>query len=116
MIKSKRRVTSTGSEQVPYNGPSAAAMTANVFKATGRVIYRAATIKSIFVEPEVETWRLSICERCHLWQPDARMGMGKCTHKSCGCTKIKHKLVTESCPLGKWSRVDNRGILNGRDR
>lgn len=46
--------------------------------------------------------RASICDTCEFWIPNARMGMGKCNHKGCGCTKFKRWLATEQCPEKKW--------------
>ena len=44
--------------------------------------------------------RKSICNTCNFWYPAARMGLGKCL--KCGCTSLKLKFDTESCPTGKW--------------
>lgn len=51
--------------------------------------------------------RAAICATCEYWHNDARLGLGKCMHHKCGCTRLKWRLATESCPLGKWRRVDN---------
>ena len=45
--------------------------------------------------------RKAICQTCQNWDLKAFAGSGKC--KICGCsTKLKLKLKTEKCPLGKW--------------
>lgn len=44
----------------------------------------------------------AICAACEKWQPGARLGLGKCTSKKCGCTKLKWWLKTSKCPEGKW--------------
>ena len=41
-----------------------------------------------------------ICDTCQYWKASARLGMGKCL--KCGCTSLKLKFDTESCPTGKW--------------
>ena len=45
--------------------------------------------------------RQTVCQSCQNWDSNAFAGSGKC--KICGCsTKLKLKLKTEKCPLGKW--------------
>jgi hypothetical protein len=44
--------------------------------------------------------RMETCRACPQWKEDARLGLGRC--EACGCSKMKHWLATESCPLGKW--------------
>jgi hypothetical protein len=46
------------------------------------------------------THRLETCRSCPAWSEDARRGLGKCA--MCYCTKAKHFLATETCPLKKW--------------
>lgn len=46
--------------------------------------------------------RLGLCRQCVHWREDARAGLGKCAHPSCGCTKAKVFLKTEKCPIGRW--------------
>lgn len=81
-------------------GPGPVKMLKNVGAAAGRA----------FVAPkrlapqEVVDFRMGICMACEYWKNDARFGLGKCAHQSCGCTRLKQKLVTESCPVGKWPR------------
>lgn len=46
--------------------------------------------------------RIAVCRACEYWQEDARAGLGKCEHPGCGCTRFKHWMATEKCPLSKW--------------
>ncbi|MFZ4696249.1 MAG: hypothetical protein ACOYMV_14110 [Verrucomicrobiia bacterium] len=57
------------------------------------------------VSREVYAARTTLCESCEFWDGAARMGLGKCTHRNCGCTKMKRWLSTEKCPLDKWPSV-----------
>jgi len=59
------------------------------------------------VTKEIYKQRLKICKNCQYWLPNARLGMGKCNHSKCGCTKIKLKLATESCPIKLWERINS---------
>lgn len=47
--------------------------------------------------------RLKICGECEHWDGKARFGLGKCAHVKCGCTKLKHWMASEKCPIGKWA-------------
>jgi hypothetical protein len=47
--------------------------------------------------------RLAVCSSCEFWDAQARLGLGKCKHKKCGCTRFKLWLATEQCPIGKWA-------------
>jgi hypothetical protein len=44
--------------------------------------------------------RLNICRSCNFWNEKANYSLGRC--EKCKCTKMKLKLATESCPIGKW--------------
>ena len=46
--------------------------------------------------------RLEICRGCSFWDEKARLGMGKCNHEDCGCSKGKLWLKSEKCPIEKW--------------
>ncbi len=46
--------------------------------------------------------RKSNCESCEFWKHNGNMGLGKCNHAECGCTKVKWWLESEKCPVGKW--------------
>jgi hypothetical protein len=54
-----------------------------------------------------EQWsaRMAVCDACPHWVPTARAGLGLCGAPGCGCTRFKHWLATEKCPLGKWPGV-----------
>lgn len=54
------------------------------------------------VSEEVYRERSAICDACEYWEPEARLGLGKCMAPGCGCTKLKRWLSTEHCPMGKW--------------
>jgi hypothetical protein len=54
------------------------------------------------VPKEVYEERTGICERCHFYDKSARLGLGKCNHKGCGCTKLKRYFAFEKCPVGSW--------------
>jgi hypothetical protein len=55
------------------------------------------------VHREVFEARSEVCSACAFWDGSARLGLGKCTHRKCGCTRMKRWLATEGCPLGKWA-------------
>ena len=44
--------------------------------------------------------RKALCSQCKYWSAKAFVGLGKCN--VCGCSGIKLKLSTSSCPIGKW--------------
>ena len=54
-----------------------------------------------------EQWaaRMAVCDTCQHWDSAARLGLGRCGAPGCGCTRFKHWLATEKCPLGKWDGV-----------
>ena len=79
--------------------PTAAELAANFSSALAR--WSAAGFP--VVSREIYDDRAAICAPCEFWDGAARLGLGKCTHKKCGCTKMKRWLATEKCPLGKWS-------------
>ncbi len=54
---------------------------------------------------EQKAKRAEICGACEKWDGDARLGLGKCKAKGCGCTALKIAIATEECPLGKWGSV-----------
>lgn len=49
--------------------------------------------------------RKAACRACPFWDSKARMGLGKCKHVKCGCTKLKWWLETEDCPDGRWPKI-----------
>lgn len=52
--------------------------------------------------------RLRVCRGCEFWEENARLGLGKCTHPQCGCTKFKLWLGTSRCPVKKWKESPRR--------
>ena len=54
------------------------------------------------VSAEAYAARAAACDACEHWQPQARLGLGKCAAPGCGCTSLKRWLATEKCPQGKW--------------
>lgn len=56
------------------------------------------------VSAEAYAARGAVCDTCAHWQPQARLGLGKCAAPGCGCTSLKRWLATEKCPLGKWAK------------
>lgn len=76
----------------------------NATQASIRVAKAVIKRKDLIVSEEERDRRLSICRSCPegYWNENGNMGMGECTHSKCGCTRIKHKLTTEKCPIGLW--------------
>lgn len=56
------------------------------------------------VDKEEFERRMAICRSCpeKLWEEDGNLKLGKCNHKSCGCTKGKQWLISSICPLELW--------------
>jgi hypothetical protein len=59
--------------------------------------------------PEVRAERYAICRACGYWKDDGNLGLGKCTHHKCGCTKAKFHLASERCPDDppKWKAIES---------
>jgi hypothetical protein len=78
--------------------PTLVEMTANFTKAVGN--WAAAGFK--IVEKEIFEARHAVCKACEFWQPDARLGTGRC--RKCGCSIYKLWMATSKCPLTppKW--------------
>jgi len=56
------------------------------------------------VNDEMLEFRQNICGGCEFWDVKAFRGTGRCL--KCGCsTKVKLRLATASCPVGKWGVV-----------
>lgn len=84
---------------LPPKEPTASELAANF----GSALAKWSVAGFPVVSREIYEARASACAPCEFWNATARLGLGKCTHKKCGCTKMKRWLVTEKCPLGKWS-------------
>ena len=78
------------------NSPSMLKMLQNFTNVT----FRWASSGFKIADDETLTKRQAICDTCQYWKASARLGMGKCL--KCGCTSLKLKFDTESCPTGKW--------------
>lgn len=50
--------------------------------------------------------RKNICDACQFWDADGWGGLGKC--EKCGCSGIKLKFSSSTCPMGHWGeeRID----------
>ena len=93
-----------GSMALVESVAGAAQVVANATKAAARVASAVVRREPVKVPDEILAVRQSICEACEYWQPDGNLGLGKCSHKRCGCTKFKLQLATERCPDGLWER------------
>lgn len=73
----------------------------NLADSMGEVASAAITnpTRAINVPPEVYAQRLEACTGCEFHSPDGNLGLGECTHPSCGCTKIKLTFAALQCPL-----------------
>lgn len=78
--------------------PSVKAIVGNLFSALAREFKGGFKVvaKNIFES------RLTTCRSCPYWEDDARMGLGKCNHPKCGCTRLKLHLASQSCPQNLW--------------
>ena len=82
--------------------PSILSKAKHVAQATGRIVKAAASGQPIRASDETRDQRLATCRACDLWNEGGNVGFGECTHSKCGCTRFKHGLATETCPIGKW--------------
>lgn len=78
--------------------PTLADMATNFAKATAGWVTAGFPVVS---ESEYDR-RLAICRSCQFWDESARLGYGKCNHKSCGCGKGKLWMGSQSCPEKLW--------------
>lgn len=82
------------------HAPTVGELAQNFTAAVSRWIEAGAPV----VSEEEYAARALACEGCELWDGRARLGLGKCRHKKCGCTRMKRWLATEKCPLSKWAQ------------
>lgn len=75
---------------------------AHLTKAIGRVMRGKMKGVAVMVTPEEKERRLGICRECKFWNEHGNIGMGECRHPQCGCTRFKHGLSTEKCPMALW--------------
>lgn len=59
----------------------------------------------VLVTNEEYESRMKICYACENWKEDARLGLGKCNHVKCGCTRLKQRLASQECPDGRWRKL-----------
>lgn len=71
--------------------------------AVGRVVWAFIRRKPVFVPPEVECDRLSVCLPCKFFDAEAR----QCTVCTC-FIDLKCPVATEKCPKGFWKRYWGR--------
>jgi hypothetical protein len=86
--------------------PSILSKAKHAAQAGGRIIKAAAKGEQVRISDQGRDERLSICRACDLWNEGGNVGLGECTHSKCGCTRFKHGLATETCPLGKWPQTN----------
>ena len=72
--------------------PSARSRAASLLQAAGRWLADGLQLS----DSELEWERSAVCSLCHGWDAKA----GQCL--LCTCTKLKLKLRSEKCPVGKW--------------
>jgi len=87
--------------------PSLSNKVRNAAKATGRIVRAVVNRDAVRVSLEERDRRLSICRKCEYWQESGNLGLGECRQPESGCTRIKHKLATEACPLNKWQFTES---------
>ncbi len=88
-----------GSKPISIPQPTLADLAANFSAATTRWVAAGFPV----VSSEVHAARMAVCKDCEFWDGGARLGLGKCKQPSCHCTRFKHWLATEKCPLAKWN-------------
>ena len=98
-LKSRVRIEADGS-RVPILAPppTLSQMAANLTRHTAQIARSGFQL----ADSGVVNTRLAICAGCEFWEATARLGMGKCNHPACGCTKAKHLFAVSRCPLGLW--------------
>lgn len=79
--------------------PSTIKMGISFSKAVGRYVWNAMTDQDLYTSPEQYRTRLSTCMLC-----PKRSGKSGDQCSLCGCYLVeKAKLLSEQCPIGKWS-------------
>jgi hypothetical protein len=88
--------------------PTLGQLLSNFASAATRAAEHAAThgLASLWVTEEQFQARLAVCRTgCAHWSEEAALGTGRCLHPACGCTRLKHHLTTETCPINAWPKV-----------
>jgi hypothetical protein len=67
-----------------------------------RILGAVARGEPVRVSDEERDRRLAICRACRHWKENGNLGFGECSHPQCGCTRFKHGLATEKCPMKLW--------------
>lgn len=59
------------------------------------------------VPREVRKARLEQCKACEYYRPNGNLGLGECSHRGCGCTRVRLFLATAQCPHNppKWLKL-----------
>lgn len=86
----------------PASAPGVFTKVKHAAQASSRVVQAVAHGDPVRVSAKERERRLCICKQCEYWRDGGNLGLGECRHSECGCTRIKHKLATEACPLNKW--------------
>jgi len=105
-LKAERRASRPAPVRIE---PTVADMATNAGYAAWRATQALLRGDALLVGADIYAARSDACNACEYWDASARLGLGKCKHKKCGCTKFKRWMATEKCPLGKWESapVDN---------
>lgn len=82
----------------------------NAAKAVKRIVKAVVRRERVFVSDAQKQQRLATCRACTYWNEGGNIGLGECKHPGCGCTRFKHGLATETCPIGKWPAL---ALTNG---
>lgn len=98
MLKARREGGPPGEPPPELPEPTIAELASNFAMATARW----AAAGFVVVNPADYAARSAVCQACEFWDDSARLGLGKCRHTQCGCTRFKRWLATEKCPMGKW--------------
>ena len=95
-VAAGHRPSSPARPPVPRKSPGVVAMAKSFASSAARWVAAGMPLAA----PEVAQTRLAICRACPDWSDGGNLGAGKC--RVCGCSRLKHQLATERCPLGKW--------------
>lgn len=87
-------------EAFPQAAPDPTALLVNVVTALGKWARAGFPV----VSESVYRARIETCRSCAYWREGSRLGLGRCLQ--CGCSRLKHWLQTESCPIEKWTKAN----------
>lgn len=97
------RESKRGCPDAGATAPGLVAKVTHAAQAAARIVGAALKGQPVRVSTDERTRRLSICRHCNYWRDGGNFGLGECQHSQCGCTRAKHGLATEKCPLNKWA-------------